>query len=1385
MPKALYLTIAIMALPVMHKIVDPQFCAAVQPAFDFKKPLLNNKAAFNKQGPEADTNALKNNGWYADAVKKLQQKEYEFNKEADSVTYSTPNRNNNLRFYYSRNGFTVQPRTTKIPMGKQDEPTMPDEIKYKTLPDWKITFTLDKKQIGEGIWQVAGNKAEYKTGNITVQYLNNEQGMRQNFIVRSPLSGDSSDLKLHFNIETALQQRLQNDRIQFLHKKSGVVLNYDQLKVWDANGQPLEASFEKSNRDYCIHVQTQHAVYPITIDPLSSTASSTLESNQASADLGFSVASAGDVNGDGYSDVVAGAYQYDNGQTDEGAAFIFHGSASGINATAAARLESNQAGAWFGYSVAGAGDANADGYNDVIVGAYLYDNGQTDEGAVFIYHGSASGINTTAAATIDRDQASASVGYSVAGAGDINGDGYSDILIGAPNYDNGQTDEGIVYTYYGSSSGINNAALISYYESNQIYALAGRSVAGAGDVNGDGYSDIIIGIPSGDNGEGDEGVALIYKGSATGLSGGATVLESNQSNAWFARSVACAGDVNGDGYSDVVIGCPNYDYSLANEGAAFIYHGSASGTSTTYAAMVRGNQITASMGTAVACAGDINGDGYSEVIVGANYYDKGETDEGAAWVYHGSPAGINTTAGASMENNQANAGAGFAVASAGDVNGDGYSDVIVGAYLYDNGQLNEGAAFVYHGSASGISTTAAATVESNVASAIFGYSVAAAGDVNGDGFADVIVGAFNYANGQSGEGAAFIYHGSSTGINTTAAARVESNQTYAAMGYSVANAGDVNADGYTDVIVGAYTYDNGQTDEGAAFVYYGSASGINTTVAATLESNQEFAMFGNSVAGAGDVNGDGYSDLIVGAYLYDNGQNSEGAAFVYHGSATGIGTAAAAMIESNQGSARLGSVASAGDVNGDGFSDIIIGAELYDNGETDEGVAFVYHGSASGISTSAAARIESNQASAGFGFSVAGAGDVNGDGYSDVIAGAYSFDNGQTDEGAAFIYHGSASGISTAAAARVESNQASSGFGLSVAGAGDVNGDGYSDVIVGAYSYDNGETNEGASFVYYGNTPYKGKQNNLDLYNTDLVTPVTRSNLSDNYCGAGLYAKSFLGTGKGKLVWEIKKSYSAWSGSPITNSVVYTSQQSGYTSLGTAGTTLKNLVLKQWGSRYTKIRARVKYNPATAITGQLYGPWRYVPDILSTASLGALPIDLISFKAEWLQAGKTAQLKFLTANESGICCYDIEKSSDGVNYTVIDRVEAKNTSGQNTYSTIDKNATGKKQYYRLKTNFNTGTAEYSNIQLLQTNAATEILVFPNPATNVLKLQLNNNYNNFNVQILNGAGQVLKQFNNLSAANQIITIPLSNLSAGTYFLYLQSNSQKQLLQFVKQ
>ncbi len=402
---------------------------------------------------------------------------------------------------------------------------------------------------------------------------------------------------------------------------------------------------------------------------------------------------------------------------------------------------------------------------------------------------------------------------------------------------------------------------------------------------------------------------------------------------------------------------------------------------------VEGGQAGAYLGYCVALAGDVNGDGYDDVIVGAVGFDNGQSNEGGAVVYLGSASGLSTSAAWTAESDQANAELGKAVAAAGDVNGDGYDDVIVGAPGFDNGETNEGGAFVYLGSASGLAATPAWTAEGGPSSAFVGWTVGGAGDVNGDGYDDVIVG-FE----------ARVYLGSASGLSTSAAWVGPAVN-------SVAGAGDVNGDGYDDVVVGP--------GAGEADLYLGSATGPSASPAWTWV-EQELYFHAASVAGAGDVNGDGYGDVLVGVpgccdYLLD--ESLEGRVDAYLGSSTGLSTVPdwSLVGPGNFGpDALLGSsVSAAGDVNGDGYGDVVLGAP-----GPGAGRVYVSLGSSTGLSSA----LDFGDGRWGFGSSVSGGGDVDGDGYDDAIIGSEQFGNGQTEEGRAQVFLGSAVGLFRSAA---------------------------------------------------------------------------------------------------------------------------------------------------------------------------------------------------------------------------------------------------------------------------------------------------------------------------------------------------------------------------------
>jgi hypothetical protein len=1031
---------------------------------------------------------------------------------------------------------------------------------------------------------------------FAVEYTNTPSGVRQNYYLAQRPGGAAGPVQVQLTLATKLRATLQFDGQALALAPAGggaAVLRYGELRAWDATGRPLPSRLRlRGATALALEVDDADATYPLTIDPLLTTPINRID-DPDNTDYDFfstSLAGAGDVNGDGYADVVIGTSASANGGSERGSAYLYYGSPTGLGTTAGTvqRLDdpSNTDGDLFGASLGGAatgaGDVNGDGYGDVIIGAYQTANGGTNRGSAYLYLGSATGLTNTpgtTAGTMQRFDDPANTdndvfGGSVAGAGDVNGDGYGDVIIGAYQTANG----GSAYLYLGSATGL--GALLgttagTYQRLNDPNNASGDffgfAVAGAGDVNSDGYADVVIGAYRTTS---SRGSAYVYLGSATGLgttagTAAGTYKRFNDPAATntdsFGVSVAGAGDVNGDGYADVLIGA----YGTANggsiRGSAYLYLGSATGVSST-AGTTAGtykrfndpaNRSYDFFGSSVAGAGDVNGDGYADVIIGA--YGTGNTYRGNAYLYLGSATGPSTTAGTTagkyqrLDNPSSGTDEeqfGSSVAGAGDVNGDGYADVLVGAFATNNGGSQRGSAYFYAGSAAPLLTTSSAVQKdpnTTVTSDNFGYSVAGAGDVNGDGYADVIVGASRAATTDNatatGQGRAYVYLGSATGLGSTASTRQTLNDPNTAatsdnFGYSVAAAGDVNGDGYADVIIGAAgaaTTDNAtSTTQGRAYLYLGSATGLTNTAGTTAGTRQILSnpnttnaadSFGNSVAGAGDVNGDGYADVLIGAYNAATTDNAtattQGRAYLYLGSATGLGSTAGTTAGTRQTllnpnttatNDNFGiSVAGAGDVNGDGYADVIIGA--YQAATTDntaatrQGRAYLYLGSATGLNTTAGASQTLNDPNTTatndlFGFSVAGAGDVNGDGYADVIIGAYqaaTTDNATaTTQGRAYLYLGSATGLTNTAGTRQTLNDPNTTttndfFGYSVAGAGDVNGDGYDDVLIGAYqastTNNTAANNKGRSYLYLGSA--------AGLTNTAGGTAGTRQTLND------------------------------------------------------------------------------------------------------------------------------------------------------------------------------------------------------------------------------------------------------------------------------------------------
>ncbi|MBN1781097.1 FG-GAP repeat protein [bacterium] len=698
---------------------------------------------------------------------------------------------------------------------------------------------------------------------------------------------------------------------------------------------------------------------------------------------------------------------------------------SGISLVQHFSEENNKGDTRFGFSVSGAGDVNNDGYDDVIVGAYAYD---AFTGRSYIFFGG-SPMDNIADVIVTGEGTNDRFGYSVSGAGDVNNDGYDDVIVGAYEY---TSNTGRAYLYLGGSAMDNTADVIMTGETTNV--LFGFSVSGSGDVNNDGYDDVVVGAYFNN----DCGRVYVYYGGSTMDNTADVTMDGTAYNDTFGYSVSSAGDVNNDGYSDVLVGSQGYN---SQNGRAYIYFGGASMDNTADVIM-EGEGTDTRFGRSVSGAGDVNNDNYDDVIIGAERYN---TNVGRAYIFLGGTA-MDNTADVVMTGEGASDLFGNSVSDAGDVNNDGYDDVIVGAHYYE---YQAGRAYIFFGGST-MNAIADVYITGAGTNHFLGCSVSGAGDVNNDNYDDVIVGETDWLNGGIKIASTNIYFGGSS-MNNTADVTMVGEGTHNYFGYSVSVAGDVNNDNYDDVIVGAYQYD---LFTGRAYIYYG-APDMDDLPDVTLTGEGPDDYFGYSVSNAGDVNNDGYDDVIVGANYY---ASETGRAYIFFGGASMNSTADVILTGESVDNYFGCSVSDAGDVNNDNYDDVIVGAFEYL--PTKYGRAYVYYGGPS-MDNSADVIMQGEMSSSRLGCSVSGAGDVNSDNYDDVIVGAYTY---SSETGRAYIYFGG-SAMDNTPDVTLTGESTTNQFGYSVSHAGDVNGDNYSDVIVGAVRY---SSYTGRSYIYFG-----------------------------------------------------------------------------------------------------------------------------------------------------------------------------------------------------------------------------------------------------------------------------------------------------------------------------
>jgi len=786
------------------------------------------------------------------------------------------------------------------------------------------------------------------------------------------------------------------------------------------------------------------------------------------------------------------------------------------------RADLGRVGDFFYWGAAlGPGDVDGDGSPDAILGLPEADVDASNSGAVYVWAGGPDGLSAEPARVFSGREADEAFGRGTAVA-DIDGDGLVDIAVGAPGVDRGGGDSGEVRIWRGVSG--------EMFEEDPWTTLSGPNgwdnfgyAVAACDFDGDGRQDVAVGAPWGeeravDDVLDDQGVVHVYRGTEDGFAASPdqTVYGKVPDGAggWIGSEylrfgyTLAAGDVDGDGLCDLAVGNFDYNTAAANDGGAVhVYRGDAEdllGEDPAAAwAGTDAADLHGSLGRNLS-VGDLDGDGRAEIAASEHGWNGGEQYRGIVRVFSGraldgvadgyAPTG---SADFSWEGNQSWDQVGYCPVIA-DANVDGRLDLLsgnLGEEALPEDWAGQGTVAIFDGIEGALPAASPSRHVAGLASGdAFGQAVAALGDVDADGEGDLLVFAGSESSLGWYVGRPFFVSGDSAPVPLEMPGQPAGH----GLARTLAILGDVTGDGREDLIVGAPDAEIAadRMNAGAAYLYRGAASGFEADPAATyggFPGNDGWERFGTRVASAGDFDGDGIDDFAVIARYDDRPDvfdetianpldcpgriNDSGAVYVFRGVDGGVPANAPDFVWFGpaQGQA-VETLAGDFDFDGDGRGDLAMGVPSRDPAGADNAgsVAIVAGRDADPAGTvvicDSAIEMVGVEGNGNLGYSLAAAGDVDGDGCDEVVVGAVAEDLGQSNQGTARVIFGWGASCARASAEAVtlvsEDRDAQAGY--SVAGAGDVDGDGIADLAIGGiYHWEAGEQ-VGAAWVVPG-----------------------------------------------------------------------------------------------------------------------------------------------------------------------------------------------------------------------------------------------------------------------------------------------------------------------------